>query len=76
VRIVGIVNITEDSLSDGGVPDNGRRSCCDRRYVGRQARSGATLDASALHLWTVVDGVITGYRGFADTYALREATSQ
>jgi len=43
------------------------------RYVGRHARSGAALDAQVLHLWTVADGVITRYRGFADTYALHKA---
>jgi dihydropteroate synthase type 2 len=43
------------------------------RYVGRHARSGAPLDAQVLHLWTVADGVIRSYRGFADTYALHKA---
>lgn len=42
------------------------------RYVGRHA-SGNALDAQVLHLWTLVDGLITRYQGFADTYALHEA---
>jgi dihydropteroate synthase type 2 len=43
------------------------------RYVGRHTQSGAKIDAQALHLWTVVNGMITRYRGFADTYALHQA---
>ena len=44
------------------------------RYVGVHARSGAPLDAQAVHVWDVVDGKIARYRGFADTWALHEAT--
>ena len=44
------------------------------RYVGVHARSGAPLDAQVVHVWDVVDGKIARYRGFADTWALHEAT--
>jgi steroid delta-isomerase-like uncharacterized protein len=43
------------------------------RYVGRHRGSGAELDAQAVHVWNVRDGKVTGYRGFADTYALHAA---
>jgi dihydropteroate synthase type 2 len=43
------------------------------RYVGTNRRSEIPVDAQVLHLWTVADGVITRYRGFADTYALHAA---
>lgn len=43
------------------------------RYVGAHARSGAELDAQAVHVWHVTDGKISRYRGFADTYALHHA---
>jgi uncharacterized protein len=42
------------------------------RYLRRHARSGATLDAQALHLWTVTEGTIRRFRGFADTYTLHQ----
>ena len=44
------------------------------RYVGVHSRSGAPLDAQVVHVWDVVDGKIARYRGFADTWALHEAT--
>lgn len=45
------------------------------RYVGVHARSGAPLDAQVVHVWNVLDGKIVRYRGFADTWALHEATA-
>jgi dihydropteroate synthase type 2 len=44
------------------------------RYRGTHRSSRDPLDAQALHLWTVVDGRITRYRGFADTFALQHTT--
>jgi uncharacterized protein len=49
------------------------RVLVEGRYVGRHARTGAELDAQVIHVWTVGDGVITRYQGFADTYALHRA---
>lgn len=45
------------------------------RYVGEHARSGAELDAQAVHIWNITNGKISRYRGFADTHALHQAVN-
>jgi uncharacterized protein len=44
-------------------------------YRGTQRATGRTLEAEFCHLWTVADGLITGFRQFTDTAAFAAATA-
>jgi uncharacterized protein len=42
-------------------------------YRGTHRATGRTLEAEFCHLWTVEDGLVTGFRQFTDTAAFAAA---